>query len=248
MINIRTPEEIEKIARAGKLTADTLSFLAKNIKPGISTLDIDRMAEKYIRDRGGIPSEKGYYGYPGSICASVNEVVVHGIPSNRKLKDGDIISVDVGACYKGYHGDSAWTYAVGNVSNETKRLMNVCESALFAGLEQVKPGVRLSDISHAIEEYLTKNGCTTPRDYTGHGIGTNVHEDPAVPNYGAPGRGPRLKKGMCLAIEPMAHLGAKETVTLDDGWTVITKDHSLAAHYEHTIVITDDGYRILTKL
>ena len=248
MINIRTPEEIEKIARAGKLTADTLSFLAKNIKPGISTLDIDRMAEKYIRDRGGIPSEKGYYGYPGSICASVNEVVVHGIPSNRKLKDGDIISVDVGACYKGYHGDSAWTYAVGNVSNETKRLMNVCDGALFAGLEQVKPGVRLSDISHAIEEYLTKNGCTTPRDYTGHGIGTNVHEDPAVPNYGAPGRGPRLKKGMCLAIEPMAHLGAKETVTLDDGWTVITKDHSLAAHYEHTIVITDDGYRILTKL
>ena len=179
------------------------------------------------------------------------QVFVNGklITSNGyEPKDGDIISVDVGACYKGYHGDSAWTYAVGNVSNETKRLMNVCEGALFAGLEQVKPGVRLSDISHAIEEYLTKNGCTTPRDYTGHGIGTNVHEDPAVPNYGAPGRGPRLKKGMCLAIEPMAHLGAKETVTLDDGWTVITKDHSLAAHYEHTIVITDDGYRILTKL
>ena len=166
----------------------------------------------------------------------------------RTIKDGDVISVDVGACYKGYHGDSAWTYAVGHVSSETARLMNVCENALYAGLAQVKPGIRLSDISHAIEEYLTENGCTTPLDYTGHGIGTSVHEDPAVPNYGAPGRGPRLKKGMCLAIEPMAHIGKKETVTLDEGWTVITKDHSLAAHYEHTIVITDDGYRILTKL
>ena len=164
------------------------------------------------------------------------------------MKEGDIISIDIGAYYKGYHGDSAWTYAVGHVSSETARLMNVCENALYAGLAQVKPGIRLSDISHAIEEYLTENGCTTPLDYTGHGIGTSVHEDPAVPNYGAPGRGPRLKKGMCLAIEPMAHLGKKETVTLDDGWTVITKDHSLAAHYEHTIVITDDGYRILTKL
>ena len=172
------------------------------------------------------------------VLEKLKEVIVPGITTNE---------IDQ-ICDKGYHGDSAWTYAVGNVINETKRLMNVCEGALFAGLEQVKPGVRLSDISHAIEEYLTKNGCTTPRDYTGHGIGTNVHEDPAVPNYGAPGRGPRLKKGMCLAIEPMAHLGAKETVTLDDGWTVITKDHSLAAHYEHTIVITDDGYRILTKL
>ena len=247
-VSIKSEKEIELMRVSCKNLSVMFDELEKIIKPGISTWEINKVGEEIIRDFGCIPNFKNYEGYPASICTSVNEVVVHGIPSNRKLKDGDIISVDVGACYKGYHGDSAWTYAVGNVINETKRLMNVCEGALFAGLEQVKPGVRLSDISHAIEEYLTKNGCTTPRDYTGHGIGTNVHEDPAVPNYGAPGRGPRLKKGMCLAIEPMAHLGAKETVTLDDGWTVITKDHSLAAHYEHTIVITDDGYRILTKL
>ena len=248
MITIKSEREIELLAKAGHIVYLTHQYLAPFIKPGISTEELNRLGEEFIISQGATPSFKGYEGFPYALCISVNEEVVHGFPSKRKLKDGDIISVDVGACYKGYHGDSAWTYAVGNVSNETKRLMNVCEGALFAGLEQVRPGVRLSDISHAIEEYLTKNGCTTPRDYTGHGIGTNVHEDPAVPNYGAPGRGPRLKKGMCLAIEPMAHLGAKETVTLDDGWTVITKDHSLAAHYEHTIVITDDGYRILTKL
>lgn len=248
MIITKDDREIELMTEAGRIVALVHEKLKEVIVPGITTNEIDQICDKIIREHGATPSFLHLYGFPNSVCTSINEVVVHGIPSNRKLKDGDIISVDVGACYKGYHGDSAWTYAVGNVSNETKRLMNVCEGALFAGLEQVRPGVRLSDISHAIEEYLTKNGCTTPRDYTGHGIGTNVHEDPAVPNYGAPRRGPRLKKGMCLAIEPMAHLGAKETVTLDDGWTVITKDHSLAAHYEHTIVITDDGYRILTKL
>lgn len=247
MIITKDDREIELMTEAGRIVALVHEKLKEVIVPGITTNEIDQICDKIIREHGATPSFLHLYGFPNSVCTSINEVVVHGIPSNRKLKDGDIISVDVGACYKGYHGDSAWTYAVGNVSNETKRLMNVCEGALFAGLEQVRTGVRLSDISHAIEEYLTKNGCTTPRDYTGHGIGTNVHEDPAVPNYGAPGRGPRLKKGMCLAIEPMAHLGAKETVTLDDGWTVITKDHSLAAHYEHTIVITDDGYRILIK-
>ena len=192
----------------------------------------------------------------GRIVALVHEklkeVIVPGITTSEIDQICDKIIRDHGATPSFLHlygfPNSAWTYAVGHVSSETARLMNVCENALYAGLAQVKPGIRLSDISHAIEEYLTENGCTTPLDYTGHGIGTSVHEDPAVPNYGAPGRGPRLKKGMCLAIEPMAHLGKKETVTLDDGWTVITKDHSLAAHYEHTIVITDDGYRILTKL
>ena len=248
MIITKDDREIELMTEAGRIVALVHEKLKEVIVPGITTSEIDQICDKIIRDHGATPSFLHLYGFPNSVCTSVNEEVVHGIPSNRKLKDGDVVSVDVGACYKGYHGDSAWTYAVGHVSSETARLMNVCENALYAGLAQVKPGIRLSDISHAIEEYLTENGCTTPLDYTGHGIGTNVHEDPAVPNYGAPGRGPRLKKGMCLAIEPMAHLGKKETVTLDDGWTVITKDHSLAAHYEHTIVITDDGYRILTKL
>ena len=237
MIITKDDREIELMTEAGRIVALVHEKLKEVIVPGITTSEIDQICDKIIRDHGATPSFLHLYGFPNSVCTSVNEEVVHGIPSNRKLKDGDVISVDVGACYKGYHGDSAWTYAVGHVSSETARLMNVCENALYAGLAQVKPGIRLSDISHAI-----------PLDYTGHGIGTSVHEDPAVPNYGAPGRGPRLKKGMCLAIEPMAHLGKKETVTLDDGWTVITKDHSLAAHYEHTIVITDDGYRILTKL
>lgn len=201
-----------------------------------------------IRDNNATPSFLHLYGFPNSVCTSINEVVVHGIPSDRKLEEGDIISVDVGACYKGYHGDSAWTYAVGKISDEAKRLMEVCEASLYAGLEQVKPGNRLSDISHAVQVYLEDHGCTTPLDYTGHGIGTEVHEDPAVPNYGQAGRGPRLKAGMTLAIEPMAHLGGCETEVLQDDWTVVTKDRSLAAHYEHTIVITDDGYEILTKL
>lgn len=248
MIITKDEREIELMTEAGRIVALVHKKLKEVIVPGITTNEIDRICDKVIRDNGATPSFLHLYGFPNSVCTSINQVVVHGIPSNRKLVEGDIISVDVGACYKGYHGDSAWTYAVGNISDEAKHLMEVCEASLYAGLDMVKPGNRLSDISHAIEEYLKANGCTTPLDYTGHGIGTSVHEDPSVPNYGAPGRGPRLKKGMCLAIEPMAHLGGCETITLNDGWTVETKDQSLAAHFEHTIVITDDGYRILTKL
>lgn len=248
MIVTKDSREIELMAEAGRIVALVHQKLKEVIVPGITTLEIDQICDKVIRDNGATPSFLKLYGFPNSVCTSINEEVVHGIPSHRKLKEGDIISVDVGACYKGYHGDSAWTYAVGKVSDEVKKLMEVCEASLYTGLEQVKLGNRLSDISHAIETYLYEHGCTTPLDYTGHGIGTEVHEDPAVPNYGPAGKGPRLKKGMALAIEPMAHLGAKETETLSDGWTVVTKDRSLAAHYEHTIVITDDGYRILTKL
>lgn len=248
MIVTKDQREIELMKEAGRIVALVHSQLKDFIKPGITTKQINDFCEKIIRDVDATPSFLNLYGFPGAVCTSINEVVVHGIPSQRVLKEGDIISVDVGACYKGYHGDSAWTYAVGQISEEAEHLMKVTEESLYAGLAQVKPGNRLSDISHAVQTYLEGHGCSTPRDYTGHGIGTQVHEDPAVPNYGIPGKGPRLKKGMALAIEPMAHLGGCETYVLDDDWTVVTQDHTLAAHYEHTIVITDDGYEILTKL
>lgn len=248
MIVTKNQREIELMREAGRIVALVHEKLKDVIVPGITTKQIDEICEKVIRDAGATPSFLHLYGFPNSVCTSINEVVVHGIPSNRVLKEGDIISVDVGACYKGYHGDSAWTYAVGQISDEAKHLMKVTEESLYAGLAQVKPGNRLSDISHAVQVYLESHGCSTPRDYTGHGIGTEVHEDPTVPNYGAPGKGPRLKKGMALAIEPMAHLGSCETEVLDDEWTVVTRDRSLAAHFEHTIVITDDGYEIMTKL
>ena len=227
MIVTKDRREIELMAEAGRIVALVHEKLKDVIVPGVTTKQIDDICEKVIRDNNATPSFLHLYGFPNSVCTSINEVVVHGI---------------------GYHGDSAWTYAVGKISDEAKRLMEVCEASLYAGLQQVKPGNRLSDISHAIQVYLEDHGCTTPLDYTGHGIGSEVHEDPAVPNYGKAGRGPRLKSGMTLAIEPMAHLGGCETEVLQDDWTVVTKDRSLAAHYEHTIVITDDGYEILTKL
>ncbi len=248
MIVTKDNREIEFMKEAGRVVALVHQKLQEVIVPGITTLEINQICENVIRENNATPSFLNLYGFPASVCTSINDVIVHGIPDNTKLKEGDIISVDVGACYKGYHGDSAWTYAVGKISNEAKHLMNVCKDSLFKGLEQVKPGNRLSDISHAIQTHLESNGCTTPLEYTGHGIGSSVHEDPAVPNYGQPGKGPRLKAGMTLAIEPMAHLGGCQTEVMNDDWTVKTLDRSLAAHYEHTIVITDDGYEILTKL
>lgn len=248
MIITKDQREIELMREAGRIVALVHDKLKDVIVPGITTKEIDEICGKVIRDAGATPSFLNLYGFPNSVCTSVNEVVVHGIPENRVLKEGDIISVDVGACYKGYHGDSAWTYAVGQISDEANQLMKVTEASLYAGLEKVKPGNRLSDISNAIQVYLESHGCSTPRDYTGHGIGMNVHEDPTIPNFGAPGKGTRLKKGMALAIEPMAHLGGCETEVLDDEWTVVTKDRTLAAHYEHTIVITENGYEIMTKL
>ncbi len=248
MIITKDAKEIEWMKEAGRVVALVHQRLSEVIVPGITTKHINDVCEEVIYANGATPSFLNLYGFPASVCTSVNETVVHGIPNNTVLKNGDIISVDVGACVHGYHGDSAWTYAVGEISEEAKRLMEVCEASLYEGLEFVKPGNRISDISYAIQSYLESNGCSTPRDYTGHGIGSSVHEDPAVPNFGNPGRGPRLKKGMALAIEPMAHLGAKETQTLQDGWTVVTCDRTLAAHYEHTIIITDDGFEITTKL
>ncbi|MDD3027448.1 MAG: type I methionyl aminopeptidase [Erysipelotrichaceae bacterium] len=248
MIITKDAQEIVWMKEAGRVVALVHQKLAMVIVPGITTKQINEICEEVIYANGATPSFLNLYGFPASVCTSINEVVVHGIPDNTVLKNGDIISVDVGACVHGYHGDSAWTYAVGTIDEKAKQLMDVCEQSLYVGLEQVKPGNRVSDISYAIQTYLESNGCQTPRDYTGHGIGSTVHEDPAVPNFGNPGRGPRLKKGMALAIEPMAHLGAKETQTLQDGWTVVTRDRSLAAHFEHTVIITDDGYEITTKL
>jgi methionyl aminopeptidase len=249
MIIYKSEEEIKLLRQAGKIVALTHQYLKPYIKPGISTKELDTLAEKFILSQGATCSFKGYDGFPGAICTSVNDVLVHGIPSKDViLKDGDIITLDIGACYKGYHGDSAWTYAVGNISDEAKRLMEVSEKSLFIGLEQVKPGNRISDIGHAIQVYLEGNGYGVPRDYTGHGVGKDVHEDPIIPNYGVANRGPKIAKGMVLAVEPMVTLGEYYTRTLFDDWTVKTLDGKITAHYEHTVAVTDDGYEILTTI
>ncbi|MFI3283511.1 MAG: type I methionyl aminopeptidase [Erysipelotrichaceae bacterium] len=247
MISRKSKREIELMKQAGKIVAITHRVLRAAIKPGVTTKQLDDLAYKTIVSYGATPSFKGYGGFPGSICTSINEKLVHGIPDNTKLKDGDIISIDIGANYKGYHGDSAWTYAVGEVSEEARKLMEVTEQALFKGLELVKPNNRIGDIGHAIQQYVEQHGYSLPIDYTGHGIGLHLHEDPAVPNIGRPNTLEVLKEGMCLAIEPMVHTGKPHTKVLADNWTVISKDKSLTAHYEHTVVIMADGYEILTK-
>ena len=249
MITRRNEKEIELLRQAGKIVALTHEHLKPFIKAGISTKELDEMAEKFILSQGAKPSFKGYGGFPGSICASINDVLVHGIPNPKHiLKEGDIISVDIGANYKGYHGDSAWTYAVGEVSEEAKELMKVTEESLYKGLEQIKPGNRISDISNAIQTFVEAHGYGVPRDYTGHGVGSNLHEDPIIPNYGIPGRGPKIVSGMVMAIEPMVTLGDYHTKTLLDDWTVKTIDGKITAHYEHTVVVTNEGYEILTKI
>lgn len=248
MISTKSPREIELMRTAGEIVALAHQAVAKALKPGITTRQIDQIVEKVILDHQAIPSFKGYGGFPAATCTSINETLVHGIPNDTALKEGDIISVDIGANYKGYHGDSAWTYAIGQVSPDALKLMDVCEKSLYEGLRLVKPGIHLSDVSHAIGEYVYSHGFSVPFEYTGHGIGSKLHEDPAIPNYGPAGSGPLLKEGMCLAIEPMVHAGKPQTRVLADEWTVKTKDGSLAAHYEHTIVVTKSGYEILTTL
>lgn len=233
--------------RAGTVVALVHKHLKEIIKPGISTLQIDRICEEIIRDNGCTPSFKNLYGFPGAVCVSVNEVLVHGIPDHTILKDGDIVTVDVGACYKGYHGDSGWTYAVGEIRPEVRKLLEVTEDALYKGLEQAKPGNHVGDISNAIQTYVESFGYSTPIEYTGHGIGKKVHEDPNVPNVGKPHTLELLKAGMCIAVEPMVFMGKPHCVTLADGWAVVNRERSLSAHYEHSIAITKDGYKILTK-
>jgi len=246
MIITKAPREIDIMREAGRIVARTHKELKAHIRPGVTTGELDAIAERIIRSYGATPSFKGYNGFTGSICASVNEELVHGIPGERVLKDGDIISIDIGAQYNGYHGDSAWTYPVGTISEETRRLLDVTEESLYKGLERAKAGVHLTDISHAIQSHVEAANFSVVREYVGHGVGQNLHEDPQIPHYGPPGKGPRLKTGMTLAIEPMVNVGKRYVRTLSDNWTVVTVDGSMCAHFEHTIAITDDGYEILT--
>jgi methionyl aminopeptidase len=249
MVTIKSKREIDLMREAGRIVALAHQAVNDIIAPGVSTYDIDKVVEEVIRAHGATPSFKGYGGFPSSACTSVNEQVVHGIPNKRvKLKEGDIISVDIGAYYKGYHGDSAWTYAVGTIDPEAARLMDVTKASLFKGLEQAVAGNRLSDISHAVQTYAESQGFSVVREFVGHGLGKELHEDPQIPNYGLPGRGTLLKPGMTFAIEPMVNMGRKEVKVLDDNWTAVTVDGSLSAHYEHSIVITEDKPILLTTV
>lgn len=248
MIILKSQTEIEKMSKAGKIVGKTHEELKKHIKPGITTKELDQIAEDTIRSLGGIPAFKGYGGFPASICASINEEVVHGIPGLKKLKDGDIISIDIGSIYDGYYGDAASTYPVGAISDDAKKLIEVTRDSFYEGLKFCKEGFRLSDISHAIQKYVEDNGFSIVRDYVGHGIGANMHEDPQIPNFGPAGKGPRLRSGMALAIEPMVNMGTYKVKTLLDNWTVVTLDGKLSAHYEHTLIITEDEPLLLTKL
>lgn len=248
MISIKSPREIELMRIAGRIVAETHELLREAIKPGITTLELDAIAEAYIIKCGAIPAFKDYNGFPSSICSSINEQVVHGIPGPIALKDGDIIGIDIGAVYDGYFGDAARSYGIGNIDRETERLLKVTEESFFKGIENALPGNRLSDISHSIQKYVESNGFSVVRDFVGHGIGKNMHEDPQIPNYGLPHKGPRLVAGMTLAIEPMVNQGKYAVKVLKDGWTVVTVDGKPSAHYENTIVITNDKPEILTLL
>lgn len=249
MISVKSEREIALLKQAGHIVALCLEALKEHVKPGVTTYELDQICEKIILENGGVPSCKGYEGYPCTICASVNEVVVHGIPSKKqKLKEGDIVTVDLVACFKGYHGDSAYTYKVGKVSPDKEKLLEVTEKALYEGLSKVREGVHLGDVSAAIGAYINQYGYGIIDQYTGHGIGREMHEDPVIFNFGTPGTGPVLKEGMVLAIEPMVSLGTKNVRILKDGWTAAMKDGKPSAHFEHTVVVRKDGYEILTTL
>ena len=246
MISIKSEYEIELMRTAGMMVSKTHKYLKQYIKPGITTRELDKLAEDYIISLGGVPSCKGYEGFPATLCTSINDEVVHGIPGNRKLKNGDIITIDMVIGYKGYQGDAAWTYAVGDITDKKKYLMEHTEKALYKGIKEVKPGARIGDISHAVEMYARKYKLGIVKELVGHGIGRDMHEEPDVPNYGRAGVGPRLKEGMVICIEPMLNLGDDDVYILDDGWTIKTADGKPAAHFEHTVLVTKDGYEILT--
>jgi len=246
MIIRKSAAEIERMARAGRVVVDTLALLGEHIRPGTTTSELDALADEFIRSQGGAPTFKGYRGYPASICTSPNDMIVHGIPGPYPLEDGDILSVDVGVTLEGYVADSAFTFAVGRVDAEAERLLEVCQDALAAGIEQCRPGGRLSDISHAIQTVTEEGGYSVVRALVGHGVGRSMHEDPQLPNFGPPGRGPELAPGMVFAIEPMINAGGPEITVEDDQWSIRTADGSLSAHFEHTVAVTEDGPRILT--
>jgi len=251
-IELKSPDEIEKMRCASRIVAEVLEALRHQVKPGATTAELDRFAEKFILERGGKPAFKGYQVrdrvYQHTLCVSVNDAVVHGIPSNRVLKEGDIVGLDLGVIVDGYYGDAAITVPVGTISAEADRLLKVTEEALHKGIAQAVVGNRISDIGHAVQAHAEAAHFSVVTDFVGHGIGRRLHEEPQVPNYGEPGKGPRLKPGMALAIEPMVNMGRSETTHLEDGWTAVTRDGSLSAHFEHTIVVTEQGPRILTKL
>ncbi len=246
MVYLRDRREIEAIGAAAKLVARTLDMLGREVRPGVTTAELDRLAETFIRDHGGRPAFKGYRGFPASICPSVNEEVVHAIPGGRRLAEGDLVGVDVGVEMHGFYGDSARTFPVGEVSEEARRLMRVTREALAEGIARARAGNRVGDISHAIQSHVEKNGYSIVRSLVGHGIGREMHEEPQVPNFGPPDRGPRLMVGQVLAIEPMVNVGGPEVVTQSDGWTVVTKDGSLSAHFEHTVAVGPNGPEILS--
>jgi methionyl aminopeptidase len=248
VIVCRSQAEIVKLRRVNQLVARILAELRRMVKPGVTTAQIDALAEQRVREAGADPAFKGYHGYPATVCASVNEQVVHGIPSSRPLRDGDVVSIDMGARMDGFFGDCAVTVPVGTVAEDATSLLRVTEEALFRGIDAVKPGARVSDIGAAVQQHVEAHGFSVVREFVGHGIGTSLHEEPQIANYGPGGHGPRLSEGMVLAIEPMVNAGKPAVKVLADGWTAVTRDGSLSAHFEHTVVVTGEGCEILTLL
>ncbi len=247
MVVLKTGRELKVMREACRISAEALKLVGRAVEPGVTTAELDRIAENYIRSQGATPNFKGYHGYPATACISINNEVIHGIPSaKRKIQEGDIVSVDLGAMFEGYNGDNAATFACGSISDEAKRLMDTTRESLYEGIKAACVGGRIGDIGSAVQRYVEERGFSVVRQFVGHGIGAKLHEAPEVPNFGTPGRGIRLLPGMTLAIEPMVNVGGSEVKTLPDGWTVLTKDGSLSAHFEHTIVITPDGPQILT--
>lgn len=246
MISIKNSRELQSMRDACRISAQALQFAGESIRPGMTTAELDHLIRRFIEKQGARPSFLGYGGFPGSACLSINETVIHGIPGKRVIHEGDIVSVDVGAFYNGYHGDNAATYAVGKISAEAQGLLDATRESLYKGIEQAVVGNRVGDIGHAVSAYVEERGYSVVRQYVGHGVGTDLHEDPSVPNFGTPGRGPRLLPGMTIAIEPMINCGVPDVEVQKDGWTVLTKDRRLSAHFEHTIAITPDGPVILT--
>ena len=246
MVSVRSNREIEHISESAQIVADTLDMLTEKVESGISLMELDTLAEEFIRSRDAIPAFKGYMGFPATLCISVDDEVVHGIPSSKILNNGQIVGIDCGALKNGYYGDSARTFPVGDISDQDKKLIEITQEALYLGINEAVPGNYVSDIGHAIQKFVEPKGYSIVRELVGHGIGSNLHEDPQVPNYGDPGMGVKLKEGMCLAIEPMINRGGKEVYTLDDGWTIKTKDGFNSAHFEHTIAIRKDGPEVLS--
>jgi methionyl aminopeptidase len=248
MIILKSKQEIKLIEKACRIAAEALEMLAGLIRPGIKTKELEEYAEAFIKAKGAFPAFKGYRGFPASICVSINNQVVHGIPSQRVIEEGDIVSIDLGVLYEGYYGDAARTYAAGKIGELQRKLLEVAERALYIGIEKARAGNRIGDISAAIQSYVESNGFSVVRNFVGHGVGKFLHEEPQVPNFGKPGKGPRLKEGMTIAIEPMVNTGSPDVMVLDDGWTVVTADGGYSAHFEHTVAITKNGAEILTKL